>query len=168
MNIEGKRIILKTKTKTDFTGKGISFDKTGVIMKNGKVIVFIPIDNIDYIQFSSRNKVDFFDILSNESNEKTIQVKIRADNKERTFPVNRDYFEEYRTVLRDLEARALKRELMYINNKLYLSNEKAVEAILSSSFPIKVNGRLIDNIDDLSLEEKSFLGDEINDKFEIK
>jgi len=121
----------------------LKMDKYGVWFKKKRQGYFIPWDKIKVLNF--RYKIGEAEI-----------VKIKIRSKDLELLTNQDVFED--DTIDDKTKKLIQFQLMYINDKLYLSKTKAKEFLDNAEFPIKVNGRNIKSLDELSINEKMFLG----------
>jgi len=121
----------------------IKMDKYGIWFKKKRQGYFIPWNRIKIINF--RYTVDEVEI-----------VKIKVGSKDIGLITNQDIFES--ETIDDKTKNLIQLQVMYIDDKLYLSKAKAREILKNSKFPIKVNGRSIKDLSELTINEKMFLG----------
>lgn len=158
LNIGRTVKVYLTKDKGVMKGRLLGLSDNYVIIKQFKhKIAIIPSQVIVYIEVTADNITSL--VKGGEQ-----YTNVNVDGTPMELPINQDYFEENYGLLTNLVRMELMKNLMYINDRLFISKEDAVKEILSQTFPMKVNGREINSIDDLLPEESSFIGGYLDEK----
>ena len=143
--LKGRRIDVETDTAVWEKYTYLKKDENGIWIKKKRQGLFIPWRKV---------KIIYFSYESNQNQE--IEQLITIGKKQIKLNSNEDIFED--RGIDDKTKSLIQLKLMYIDNYLYLSNSEAYKKLKSIKFPVKVNGRMINNLKELFINEKMFLG----------